>query len=225
MQISPVRRKSQRIPSRKQIPSILVICEDENIEPQYFNKLKEIFNNVVEIKVESAKKKTDPINIVNKAITKRVDYLRKRKIAPHAETWCVFDADNYNQPNKQSQVNEAVNLSLKNNINIALSNPCIEFWFLCYYTQSSSPYQNAKQVLQALKKCSHCSTYNKTLSDFLELQEFLNFVTDKENIKIAINNADKINKLHLSTYPNKYDLNRKPSTNINELINKIIEED
>jgi len=205
---------SVKRPIRKQIPAILVVCEDENIEPAYFNKLKEVFSNILTIE---GNKKTNPVNIVKRAIKEKIKLINQRKIIPHPQTWCVFDVDS----NSQEKINEALKLAKDNEINIALSNPCIEVWFLCHYAETTKPYKSSKEAFQELQK--YCSTYNKTIMKNADIDEFLNYVTDKKTIEIALINADKINQPHKN--PDKYNISRNPSSNITELIKQIISED
>jgi|GEM_PF-5029386 len=201
--------------TRKQTPLILVVCEDKNVEPAYFNKLKEVYSNILEKK---GNKRTDPVNIVKRAIRERKNLLENDKISPYSKTWCVFDVDN----NNQQQIYDALKSAKDNKINIALSNPCIEFWFLCHYKNPSSrKYSNSDETLEALKQ--KCPAYDKTKKTITHLKEFLNYVSQKKIIKNAIKEAKKINKIHSS--PDKYHLSRNPSTNIVELIEEIINEE
>lgn len=199
---------------RAKTPLILVVCEDRNIEPAYFNKLKEEYSNILERKGNN---RTDPVKIVRRAISERIKLMDAGKISPHSQTWCVFDVDD----NTQQQIYDALALAKQNNINIALSNPCIEFWFLCHFTKSSREC-TAAEALTALKNNEECSTYTKTINNFAQLNEFLCYVSDRENIETAIKNASEINKIHQNE--DKYHISRNPSTNITELIEKILEE-
>ena len=200
--------------TRPQTPLILVVCEDKNIEPAYFNKLKKVYSNILEKKGNT---KTDPIKIVKRAKKERKKLLENGGLSPHSETWCVFDVDT----NTQKQIYDALKLAKENNINIALSNPCIEFWFLCHYVESSRKY-TSKTVLAALKKQNNCSTYSKNMQTFSQINDFLNYVSNKKNINLAIDRADKINKGN--EISDNYNIKRIPSTNIIELIEKIIQE-
>lgn len=204
----------RREETRKQKPLLLVVCEDENIEPAYFNKLKENYRDILE---EKGNRKTAPIHIVRRAIRLEQEYKQKGKISPKATTWCVFDVDR----NTQQQINEALALAKENNICIALSNPCIEFWFLCHYDNPSSrPYRDSQEALD--KIIGKCPTYSKTIKKFSGIEDFLTFVSEEENIKQAIITANKINAENEN--PEKYNISRNPSTTITELIEIIIEE-
>lgn len=200
--------------TRKQKPLLLVVCEDKNIEPAYFKKLKEKYANILENKGNG---KTDPVSIVKRAMKEELKLKNNGEISPKATTWCVFDVDK----NTQQKINEALALAKRNNICIALSNPCIEFWFLCHYdSPSSRTYSNSQEALD--KIIEKCPTYNKTIRAFSQIENFLNYVTDEKIIRKALNEAKRINNGHEN--PDKYNISRNPSTTITELIEEIIEE-
>jgi hypothetical protein len=71
-----------------------------------------------------------PLQLVKRAIeAKRAgarDEARGRG-RPYDQIWCIFDRDEH--PN----FDEAVSLAAVHGINLAISNPCIELWFILHF--------------------------------------------------------------------------------------------
>lgn len=76
-----------------------------------------------------------PLSLVNEAVkTKKVesrDQKRGRGRA-HDEIWCMFDIDAH--PN----VTEAIQMARDNGIRLAISNPCIELWFILHFEDQTA---------------------------------------------------------------------------------------
>ena len=77
-----------------------------------------------------------PMQLVEEAAAKRVIDLRAAKRgqgAPYDEYWCVFDVDEH------PYLNRALELARTSGISIALSNPCLELWFLLHFEGDGRP--------------------------------------------------------------------------------------
>lgn len=73
--------------------------------------------------------------LVERAIRARTAELREeRKGGGRAsdEVWCVFDCDVH------PYVPEAIELAHKNEINVAMSNPCVELWFILHHAEQTA---------------------------------------------------------------------------------------
>jgi hypothetical protein len=71
-----------------------------------------------------------PMQLVEEAAAKRVIDLRAAKRgqgAPYDEYWCVFDVDEH------PYLDRALEVAHTSGISIALSNPCLELWFLLHF--------------------------------------------------------------------------------------------
>lgn len=71
-----------------------------------------------------------PLQLVEHASAAKVIDEKKAKRnqgAAHDEYWCIFDVDEH--PNIQ----EAIRLAKENGIELAISNPCIELWFILHF--------------------------------------------------------------------------------------------
>jgi hypothetical protein len=65
-----------------------------------------------------------------KAANERAE--RKGRGRAHDEVWCVFDVDEH--PHLQ----EAIGLATSRGIGLAISNPCIELWFLLHFSDQTA---------------------------------------------------------------------------------------
>jgi len=124
----------------------LIVCEGSKTEPDYFESLKKAFRlTTVDVKV--VYDKPDP-----KSVVKRAEELReKRKISSFAQydqIWCVIDVE---APQPHPTLDEAYDRAQKRGFNLALSNPCFEFWFLLHFERTSQQ-MTSKKAKQLVKK-------------------------------------------------------------------------
>lgn len=76
-----------------------------------------------------------PRSLVEKAVElKQVEEKEERRGrgAKHDEYWCVFDVDTH------PHLREAIDLARSEDIRVAISNPCIELWFLLHFIDQTA---------------------------------------------------------------------------------------
>jgi hypothetical protein len=76
-----------------------------------------------------------PMSLVEKAVemkTKEAREERRGRGSAHEEYWCVFDVDTH------PYLAEAMELARRHRINLAISNPCIELWFLLHFSDQTA---------------------------------------------------------------------------------------
>jgi hypothetical protein len=156
-----LRRNYDRRPGRKQPfrdpkPIILIVCEGDITEPEYFEGLiRECQNPRVTIEIE-------PGQGVPKSV---VDFAKQRKreaeraaSRQHDENiafdsvWCVFDVDDH--PNLQAALQNARDADIE----VALSNPCFELWLLIHFRDSPGM-QHRSRIVEML--CEYVPGYSK----------------------------------------------------------------
>jgi hypothetical protein len=189
------RRRQGRISPGK---VIVIVCEGKETEPNYFGALRQKFRlSTLEIKVVSGK--GAPIKVVECAVDE------KRKLdETQDEVWCVLDTEN---PNENSTLRTAIEKARKSKINLAISNPCFEYWYFIHFESSSRPFSNGQEMKQALK--GHISDYDESLNVFLRIDSFT---------LVAIRNAESLrgrSQESWDTFPN-------PSTGVDILVQEII---
>jgi hypothetical protein len=130
------RPLKRQVETRPELRTFLVFCEGDKIEPDYLKGLKSLpevrRNAAVSIEID-----TDhgvPLRLVKLAADRKIrDAQRGSSVVD--EYWCVFDVE---WPENHPDLDQTVNLARKNDIRLAISNPCFEIWLLLhfeYYTR------------------------------------------------------------------------------------------
>ena len=133
-----IEKRGQR--RRKIKPVILIVTEGSQTEPKYFEHYRNRQTNI-DIRVVGSRTsggETDYLSLIRKA----VEYQNKNQISVSEgdSVWVVADGDvNYNNPDpitaKDSLLSKARKMADAKGIQIALSNPCFEFWYLLHFHQ------------------------------------------------------------------------------------------
>ncbi|WP_370576115.1 RloB family protein [Methanomethylovorans sp.] len=189
------RRKRGKRPTRNKM---LIICEGEKTEPMYFENYRTPQNNLDVIPIPSSRK--DVGSIVEFAKKK----LQDLDIKGGDFIWCVFDCDE----NTDDKISTAYKNAGKS-INMCLSNPSFELWFLLHFSYIETSLQN-NVLIGTLKR--QIPDYCKN-SDCYQILEPL---TDT-----AIKNSKKLEKLHLDNGTELNSTRSNPSTQVYRIIEVI----
>ena len=134
--------------------SILIVCEGEKTEPIYFNALKETLRLIM-VDVEIVGEGGAPITVVNRAIAlreDRKDIVKKRKSltkAVYEVIYCVIDVE---APIPHESLANAVSKAKDNKLEVILSNPCFEYWYILHFRKTSAPFSRSQNVKSALRR-------------------------------------------------------------------------
>lgn len=172
-------------------PRILIVCEGERTEPNYFRCFLG-----ANIKVEGFGMNTD--TLVKKAIE-----LKEKEEEPFDQIWCVFDRDDFPSRN----FNKAFQLAKNNGINIAYSNEAFELWYLLHMN-----YLDA-----GISRGAYITKLNQIMvKDSLQYQKNSKFMYAYllEHQGKAIKHARKLNSPYSPSDPEK----DKPSTTVVDLV-------
>lgn len=109
--------RDKKTDTKEQLPIILIVCEGEKTEPNYFEQFE-----VTNIRIEPRGIGDNTIGLVEYAIKESVtnDY---------DQVWCVFDKDSFPIQN----FNSAVQLAKNNHFGIAYSNESFELWYILHF--------------------------------------------------------------------------------------------
>lgn len=118
--------------------------------------------------------------------------------------FCLFDSDTDKQ--KQPQIDQAVALAKKNGIEVLLSVPCFEIWFLQHF-QYSTGSLTSNQTIDKLKK--FIPEYEKSENVFLQLEE---------SMETAVEHAERLERYHNELGVQSKSLERNPSTEAYKLV-------
>lgn len=116
-----VRRRAGFKPVKK---TILIVCEGENTEPEYFNAFR-----LTSATVKAIGKGLGTMSLVREAISVREQ--EKQKGKSFNLCWVVFDKDEY------QDFDEAIEFAKKNGFEVAYSNQAFELWFLLHFKKYS----------------------------------------------------------------------------------------
>ena len=148
-----IEKRGQR--RRKIKPVILIVTEGSQTEPKYFEHYRNRQTNI-DIRVVGSRTsggETDYLSLIRKA----VEYQNKNQISVSEgdSVWVVADGDvNYNNPDpitaKDSLLSKARKMADAKGIQIALSNPCFEFWYLLHFQYTTKFFKDYPAVKNAL---------------------------------------------------------------------------
>lgn len=122
---------------------ILVFTEGAKTEDGYLLPWRRAYRGAVLLEIDPFH--GVPQSLVERAVaTKKAEARdeRRGRGRAHDEIWCVFDINSH--PN----VPEAVRLAETHGIGLAISNPCIELWFMLHF-QDQTAYLNRHEAQSA----------------------------------------------------------------------------
>jgi len=99
-----------------------------------------------------------PLQLVERAVEAQRSEARDAKRGrgrPHDQIWCMFDRDEH--PN----FDRAIDLANRHGINLAISNPCIELWFILHF-EDHTAFIERQKVQDRAEELLGCS---KALSE------------------------------------------------------------
>lgn len=184
----------------------MIVCEGEKTEPNYFNGLKRSLR-LTNVEVQVVGKGDAPKRVVADAVRRKNDrehdVTRGREEFAFDQVWCVIDVE---QPGFNPSLPGAISVASKTGIDVALSNPCFEFWYLLHFEACASAFPNAKAVVRALK--GHLPHYDKANTDVFAS-------VDPSRIE-AITRAKDVEKQHERAGTNR--IARNPNTEVYKLV-------
>lgn len=146
-------------PTRTPKRRILVVCEGQVTEPEYIRSFQHAARNQ-RVHVEVAKEHGVPLTVVQEAQRLRDEAVLEAKRLKdqnlrYDEVWAVYDTDDH------PHLPEAHLLAEREDIKLAISNPCFELWVLLHFQDQSASIHRDK-VRAALQ--AHMPGYDKSLT-------------------------------------------------------------
>lgn len=181
--------------------SILIVCEGEKTEPIYFKRL----NSKLRLKmvdVEIFGEGAAPITVVDCAIKLRKE---RRDIAKRSLTkteyeviYCVIDVE---APTPHESLDRAVNKAKDNKLEVILSNPCFEYWYVLHFKKTGTPFNSSQKVKSALKqKHSDYSESDTTIFNVVYPKTNDAIKHSKEVLRERHNDAEDLRNCNPSTH-------------------------
>ncbi|MBF0497333.1 MAG: RloB domain-containing protein [Deltaproteobacteria bacterium] len=208
------------IAKRAPYDMVLIVCEGEKTEPNYFKALiKHLKLNTANVTVADDTSGSSPINVVGTAID-LFDAAKKAK-NPFDKVYCVMDRDQ--APSYQKAINKLEGQQTKKvpvPIKAITSVPCFEFWILLHYRYTTKDYyagpgKVCNKVIADLRK--YIPNYEKGDKGTFE-DEYL-----KDKLEYAKDQAKKVSedrkKLGIDEKLGTYN----PYTEVHELVSHLQE--
>jgi RloB-like protein len=132
-----------------------VFAEGLRTEESYLTYWRRQYRDRVRVEVDPYR--GGPLQLVERAVQARrteARDARKGRGRPHDQIWCIFDRDEH--PNFA----RAINLAERHEIKLAISNPCLELWFVLHFEDQTGylERQAAQQRAEELLGCSKVLT-------------------------------------------------------------------
>jgi len=154
---------------RRQRGRLFIICEGRETEPLYFElawKERQKRNQLEPaIVVKPGKAKTYPTAVVERAIAIKESSDWDEELD---QIWDVFDTE---QAGTHPDLKRVIHLAGENQVNLAISNPAVEYWFLLHFENTNRPFQNADQLCDALRR--YIPGYSKSKPVYLLIRDQL----------------------------------------------------
>ncbi|MBF0466770.1 MAG: RloB domain-containing protein [Nitrospirae bacterium] len=204
-QMNNLKRKQNY---RKVSKTILIVCEGEKTEKNYFESFrKDLHNSLINIQdVKIIGTGYNTCSLVQKAKDLRIELKKEGK--DFEITWVVFDKDSFASEN----FNKAIDSAKKCNIRVAYSNEAFELWYLLHYAYidaglSRDQYKEKLTTRLGFKYEKNSKSMYSTLLD---------------RQTTAIINAKKLIEHHKTSNPNGLNPERdNPSTTVHELVEEL----
>ncbi len=194
-------RKNKDQSNKPKIKYILIVCEGEKTEPNYFKSFAKDNKNVFVNPVGTG---FNTISLVDNAINKRNSGFSKD--IPYDEAYVVFDKDSFNA----ADFNDAISKTERNWMRPIWSNEAFELWYVLHYKYDESIHNRGQ--------------YNTYLSTQIEggyhknMPEIRSILKDKE--RTAIKNAEKLYKRSKQNFGNNYS-QQNPCTMVFRLVKRL----
>jgi hypothetical protein len=205
--VKRVEQKKRGKLTRRRKKIILIGAEGNNkTEQNYFKRFNSRESEYVVIFAKG--NDTDPLKVA-KSVYKSS---RPNEEDLHFDdgdcAYCVVDTDvDYA---KQSKIDEAIKYGSNKHIEVILSNPCFEIWFLQHFTYSTKSFSSNDAVIEELK--NYIPSYEKNGDVFDALLP---------HIQTAKQNALKLEQYHDKVGHRKKSMERNPSSEVYVIIGKI----
>ncbi len=174
---------------------------------KHFNRLQKRY--ILKFAPENA---TDPYHVVD-SVSKWIHKQKgKEAFDPKSDyAYAVFDTDT--DIKREDQIKTAKEYAKQNGIQVLLSSPCFELWYILHFTDRRAAYSSNDAVIRELRK--YISGYEKNTDVF-----------DKvfPGMSEAIDRAKKLRQYHEEWGHTRY-IERNPSSDVDQLVEMLMRKD
>lgn len=193
--------KPRNTGSRERRRRVLIVAEGKNkTETKYFNDLRRAYG--LNLSFVSGNY-TDPVNMVH-ALKSRLD-------SDYGDIGvCLIDSDF--KESKNIQIARADKIAAENGMEVIVSSPCFEIWFLCHYSASTRQYCSVEEIITELRK--YLPGYEKNADGV--------FAATSGRIGEAIRNAQTLRESCERNGYRPHTVEFSPSTDVDKLVKQLI---
>ncbi len=197
----------------------LIVCEDENTEPTYFEHFKnQIPKETIFLKPVGTGR--DAKGVVEQAIVER-EKLSVESKKDVDVVWAVFDKDDSDEnTTKIKRFEDAFEIAKDNNIETAYSNEVFELWLLLHLSEVDANVALPRAEIYTLLQ-ENIRTYEKHKTFEYEHgnASILQIIYEVGSQEDAINRAKKLLQLQGAKTP----IEANPSTKVHILVTELLE--
>lgn len=125
----------RRPPTKRGRAIILIVCEGLETEYRYFEALRKR-KGLISVSIEVARSGRQSERLVEQAVDLRRKRSQEPDALPYEEVWCVFDREAAHEP---ADFSAAIIRADREQLALAVSNPCFEYWYLWCSSYSLRP--------------------------------------------------------------------------------------
>lgn len=190
--------------TRRENVFILIVCEGEKTEPNYFKAMiDKKHSKVIDVDIEGEGRGT--VSLIRKTME-----IRDASYKEYDRVWAVFDRDSF------YDFNEAIALAEENNINCAWSNESFELWYCLHFINlkaSISRWDYISILHREIRKRTKSKRFRYKKND-AQMYYLLQEIGDEGN---AIKRAKKLEE----RYNDKDYHNHNPRTKVYKLVEEL----
>lgn len=205
--MSPTAHKPVEVVCR-----ILIVCEGEKTEPNYFKSFGRINRGGTVYEVDCEGGKINTVQVVNKAIEMSDAAIAAGR--PYDSVWAVFDKDNF----PDAHFNAAIQKAYANGIDCAWSNEAFELWYVFHFVNRNTPMSRSdyqKELSRHIGMHLKGYKYKKNAPDMRAV--LLEFGDESEAIKFAERQAHSFDDERYASH--------NPATHVYRLVRLLRGED
>lgn len=201
------RGTPRRVSAERPFRRTVLIVGDGRTEPNYFDGLKreDVVSNRFTVTVKPGPG-FSPERVVERAVKYRET--AKRRGEDYDEVWCVLDVE---APDRRESLDKARGLAREAGLELCLSNPCFEVWFLAHFEKKARAYNGCDEVVSYLNK-----HWQKHFRQDYEKNDMGIYERLADRTEMALKNARWVRETHHRGTPGTVNCNS--STEVYQLV-------
>jgi len=205
--VKPIEQMKRKRGTRQENRVILIGTEGKNkTERLYFRGLNQKINGYV-IRFASGND-TDPLKIVKSTVNSSRKSKEGLNFKKGDLAFSVFDTDT--DASKQRLINAAIKYGKEHNVEVILSNPCFEVWYLQHFKYTTKQFKTSNDVVNMLH--TYIPSYDKNADVFNSLWP---------NTRKAIDHCNDLQEYHMK-FKKVRGVDRNPSSEMMNLIKYVL---